>query len=214
MANRNFASGGKLYMMETKPVLVSCRFDVQSGNASGIANLRGPLVKSVFMHTSTTPTSGSPNPASGVIYLQLQDNYNKLISAHAQVIADPLTGSDLTSVTNHTAYQITALGTATLAQWQAKGLPVGLTPTVGQSFIATATGSIGGSATVKVFTNSGIDHIELAGHISARQQSAINGGALFIFQCLSGGTLTAPANGSTLSIDLLLSDSSVLVQGE
>jgi Ice-binding-like len=69
MANRNYASGGKIYSMHVKPVLVDCNFVVDStnGNGLGIRSLKGPLVANVFMHTTATPGRSNgvlnPNPA-------------------------------------------------------------------------------------------------------------------------------------------------------
>lgn len=195
MANRNWLSN-KLYQMEAYPVHLTCKFTVTPSNGAGITALTGAGIRNVFMHTSTTPSAGNPNPANGIIMVQLQDNYSKLLQASGMTQA-PLTGSDLTSTTANTLYQITALGTATTAQWVAKGLPVGVTPAVGAAFIATASGSIGGSATVKAVTTSGISAIELVGVSNA--QNAVNPaapstqGMYLYFQCLApSGTVSAP----------------------
>ena len=183
MANRNFANGGKIYAMEVKPVLVSCNFIVDStnGNGLGIRSLKGPLVKSVYMHTSATPAAGNPNPASGIILVQLQDNYNRYLGGFSGQVS-PVSGTPLTATVNHTAYVIVSLGTATLAQWQAVGLPKGVKPAVGAAFIATASATIGGSAAVEATASAGsaVDHIEVLGDPNqtlALSQSAINGGA-------------------------------------
>lgn len=209
---------------------------------------------------------GNPNPGAGVILVQLQDCYNKYFGGNFQA-GYALTGSDLTSVTVNLVYVITALGTATLAQWQAKGLPAGITPAVGAAFVASATGTIGGSATVKAVGSSGIDAIEVIGDPNKTIQSSaalvmgVSSGAYLLFQCLGpsgsnaapaltmnsytpagtndGGTppiftgtpatLTgtvaapaftgsqaakAPAQNSLLQLEMYLSSSSILVQGE
>jgi hypothetical protein len=220
MANRNWSNGGKLYAMETKPVLVSCNFIVDStnGNGLGIRSLKGPAVDSVYMHTSSTPAPGSPNPASGIIQVQLQDNYNRYLGGFSGQVS-PLSGTPLTSVTAHTAYVIVSLGTTTLAQWQAVGLPLGVTPNVGVAFIATATGAIGGTGSVETSATagSGIDHIEVLGdpnQTSYLSNSAINGGMIIILQCFFEGAITAPANGSVIGLSFYLSDSSIQIQGE
>lgn len=64
MANRNWASGGKIYSMIAGPVLIDCNFVVDSENENGlgISNLKGPVVNAVYMHTSATPANGNPNP--------------------------------------------------------------------------------------------------------------------------------------------------------
>lgn len=224
MANRNFLSN-KLYQLEAYPVLLSCLFTVAAADTGGlgITNLNGAGIKSVFMHTSSTPAGGNPNPASGIIQVQLQDNYSRLLGVMSAVAA-PTTGSALTSVTANVLYVINALGTATLAQFQAKGLPVGVTPTVGQAFIATATGTIGGSASVKVSSVSGISDIELVGIPNTNLQNAnspVNGGGIVMLQCLAPTNsstttpiATAPADGTIIRLDFYLSNSSVTVQGQ
>lgn len=50
-----------------------------------------------------------------------------------------------------------------LGDWQGVGLPKGLTPTVGQSFIATATGAGASTGTVKAIGSSNITSIEVIG---------------------------------------------------
>lgn len=107
------------------------------------------------MYTSTTPTnmnSAYVNPitvAGGNCLVIFKNNFNYYLGAH-QIQVPPATSTSTTSTTAGDPYVITALGTATLAQWQAAGLPQGWTPTVGQVFVATATGTIGGSAHVGI----------------------------------------------------------------
>jgi hypothetical protein len=234
MANRNFASGGKVYSMHVKPVLLDCNFIVDSanGNGLGIRSLKGPMIQNVFMHTSSTPANGNsnpatpnvavlnPNPATGIIVVQFQDNFNRSLSGFNSIVS-PVSGSPLTSTTANTAYTIVSLGTATAAQWQAKGLPKGITPAVGASFIASASGTIGGSAAVEVAaaTGSGVCSIETLGDpnqtIAPSLAAAQGFGAQIILQCRDyAGALVAPADGSVISLAFYLSDSSILVQGE
>lgn len=222
MANRNWASGGKIYSMHVSPVLLDCNFVVDStnGNGLGIRSLKGPAVQAVYMNTSATPAAGNPNPAAGTILVQLQDNYNRSLSG-AHAIVSPVSGTPLTATTASTAYIIVSLGTATAAQWQAKGLPRGVTPAVGVAFVATATGTIGGSAAVEIAAaaGSGIASIETLGdpNLSIAPNPTANQGygAYVILQCRDyAGAIAAPANGSVISLQLYLSNSSVLVQGE
>lgn len=221
MANRNFSSGGKMYSMHTMPVLADCNFtvDVANVNGLGIANLKGPTIQAVYMH-STAATPSAINPAAGTIVVQLQDNYNKYLSGCSN-IRSALSGTPLASTVDGTAYVITALGTASAAQWQAKGLPRGVTPALGVAFVATASGAIGGSAAVQASAaaGSGIASIEVLGDPS--QSIAPNGlanqgyGAYLILQCRDyAGAIANPADGSVISIQMLLSNSSVSVQGE
>jgi len=232
--NRNFSNGGKIYAMETKPVLVSCNFVVDStnGNGLGIRSLKGPLIQNVFMNTSATPGAGNsnpatsnvtvtnPNPAAGSILVQFQDNFNRPLSGF-NAIASPVSGTPLTATTAGTPVIITSLGTATLAQWQAVGLPIGITPAVGVSFVPTSSATIGGSAAVEIAAaaGSGVMSIETLGDGSltcAPNPTANQGfGAQLILQCRNAsGAIAAPANGSVISLSFYLSDSSVNVQGE
>lgn len=221
MANRNFSSGGKLYSMHTMPVLLDCNFVVDQDNTNGlgIASLKGPTIAAVYMNSSAA-TPSSLNPAAGNIVVQIQDNYNRYLSGSA-VIRSALSGTPLTSVTDGVAYVITALGTATAAQWRTRGLPAGLTAAVGQSFIATSTGTIGGSAAVQIAaaTGSGVASIEILGDPSLQAAPVPSGnqgyGAYIILQCRDyAGSIVQPAEGSVISIQMLMSNSSVVVQGE
>lgn len=222
MANRNWASGGKIYSMHVSPVLIDCNFVVDStnGNGLGIRSLKGPAVQAVYMHTSATPASGNPNPASGSILVQLTDPYNRSLSGFNAIVS-PISGTPLTSTTAGVPVVIVSLGTATVAQWQAKGLPRGITPAVGVSFVPTASGLIGGSAAVEIAAalGSGVASIEILGDPNlsiAPNPSANQGyGASFIMQCRDyAGAIVAPADGSVISLSFYLNNSSILVQGE
>lgn len=213
----------KLYQYEAYPILLSCNFVVDStnGNGLGIRSLKGTGIANVFMHTSATAAAGNygvlnPNPTSGTVLVQFQNQFSKYLSGFSGFVS-PVSGTPLTSVTQHNPYVIVSLGTATLAQWQAKGFPVGMTPAVGAAFIATATGTIGGSAAVEAPTASGIDSIEVIGDPNQTLQNSNlyqNGGAQMVLQCLTDGVLTAPADGSVLGLNFYLSNSSVQVNGQ
>lgn len=228
MANRNFASGGKIYSMHVKPVLVDCNFVVDStnGNGLGIRSLKGPLVQAVYMHTSSTPASGNPNPASGTIVVQLQDNYNRIYSGFRSIVS-PVSGSalkiDNSALTAGVAYIITTVGNSTNAQWHALGVPAGVTPAVGVAFIAASVGAGSNTSTSRVMATaaagSGVASIESVGDSNlsiAPAPSANQGfGAQFILQCRDyAGAIVAPVDGSVISLSFYLSDSSVLIQGE
>lgn len=239
MANRNFASGGKLYSHHVKPVLVDCNFVVDDSNGLGITSLKGPLVQNVFMHTATTPAAGNsnpatpnvvvtnPNPAAGTIVVQMQDNYNFLFSSLTGQIRSPNSGSDVkidnSAMTAGVAYVITTLGNATAAKWRAIGVPAGVTAAVGVSFIAASNGGAGNTLTSRVqisaAAGSGIASIEVIGNPNSSigpAPSASQGyGASIILQCRDyAGAIAAPAAGSVISLAFYLSDSSVTTQGE
>lgn len=225
MANRRYTSQF-LYNFEAMPVLLSCNFivDAANGNGLGLRSLKGEGIHAVYMHTSATPLAGNPNPAAGNIVVQFSDVYARALGGGSS-IGSPL-GSSVSSTTIHTPAVITSLGTATLAQWTAKGLPAGAVPALGLSFIATASGSIGGSATVAPPASSAIDHIEFIGDSSLdsaqtvlKQGAPLNpigntNGGYQLLQCLAANTLAQPADGTVISLSFLLSNSSVTVKGQ
>lgn len=226
MANRNFPNGRAIYIPHVKPVLIDCNFIVDStnGNGLGIRSLKGPMVQNVYMHTSASPAPGSPNPASGIIVVQLMDNYNRYLGGFSgQVMA--LGGSTATIVAG-SPYVITALGTTTAAQWLAAGVDAGQLnnpnapglPNLGLAFIAASSETIPGAPSVNPPVASGIDHIEVIGDtnqaIGPDPTKNQGFGAQIILQCQFEGAATAPANGSAIGLAFYLNDSSVLVAGE
>lgn len=228
MANRNFASGGKVYSMHVKPVLVDCHFTVAAADAGGlgITSLKGPMVSAVYMHTSATPAAGNPNPASGTIVVRLQDNYNRILTI-VPSIRSPNSGSDVkidnSAMTAGVAYVITTLGNATAAKWHAIGVPAGVVPAVGVAFIAATNGGSGDALTSRVQTaataGSGVASIEVVGspNTTIAPDPTVNQGygAQFILQCRDyAGALVAPADGSVISIEMYMNDSSIQIQGE
>ena len=222
MANRSWQNAGHFYAPHTMPILVDCNFVVDSanGNGLGIRSLKGPGVANVYMHTSATPAGGNPNPASGEIVVKLQDNYSQYFGGFSGWV-NPV-GASTTSSKANVINIITVLGTATLTQWQAVGLPVGQTPAVGVSFIGSSASLIGGSAqtAIALATGAGIDHIEAVGDSNLMvgptgSQSGLAGiGATLYYRCYLNTTLTAPADGTVISLAFYLSNSSVKVQGE
>lgn len=212
--------------MHVSPVLIDCNFVVDATNTNGITSLKGPTVQAVYMH-STNATPSTLNPASGTIVVQLQDNYNRsLVGVSGQIIS-PTSGSDVkidnTAMTAGVAYIITTLGNATAAKWHAIGVPAGITPAVGISFIALTNGGTGNTLTSRVQTTaaagSSVATIELAGDptlTSSATPSANQGyGAYMILQCRDyAGAIVAPAAGSKISLEMYMSNSSITIQGE
>jgi hypothetical protein len=212
--------------MHVKPVLLDCNFVVDStnGNGLGIRSLKGPAITAVYMHTSATPAAGNPNPAAGTIVIQLDDKYNRSFSGFNAIVS-PVSGSsvkvDNSALTQGQAYIITSLGDATTAQWHTLGVPAGVTPAVGVSFIAASVGAGANSSTSRVMTSaaagSNIASIETVGdpNLSCNPAPSANKGAQFILQCRDyAGALAAPAAGSVISLSFYLSDSSIVIQGE
>jgi hypothetical protein len=170
MANRR--DNQFLWNPHNRATLLDCSFVVNSTDTAGLGitglNASGRIA-SVYMHTSATAAAGNPNPQSGIIVVNLDDNYNRFLS-HSASISAPLSGSSISisgssvlSVGN--IYVITALGTSTQANWEAVGLPASVTAAVGVSFIASVTGGGTGTGTVQApaAAASGVNHIEVIG---------------------------------------------------
>lgn len=221
---RGFGLNGKsLYTNVVKPMYTWLTFTVTPTNGLGVTSVKSNgFANYVFMHTSTTPTASNgitnPNPPNGYAVVGLTNNFNYFLGMRGSVAA-PATNTGTTSTTANTVYTITALGTATLAQWRAVGLPVWLTPAVGQTFIATATQAIGGSATVGTAGVTNIGAISVVGDPNQTIASAnigTYGGAYMVVQfsaLTASGTISAPTfTGSALgnhTHDLLLKNAAV-----
>lgn len=217
-----------MYTGHVMPVLLDCNFivDAANGNGLGIRSLKGPYIQAVYMHTSSSPAAGSPNPASGTIVVRLQDNYSRIYTGgHAFVSpvgANLLVTAAAAALTIGVAYTITILGDATTADWHILGVPAGVTPAVGVSFIAAATGSGTGAVSRVAPTaaaGTGIASIETVGDTNlslAPAPTANQGyGGQIILQCRDyAGAIAAPADGSVISLSFLFSNSSILVGGE
>lgn len=220
----NFPNAGHFYSNNVKPIDINLNFIVDSanGNGLGIRSLKSNgYVNNVFMHTSSTPGSNNgilnPNPAAGLAIIQLKGNFNRYIGGFSGVVA-PVSSPSQTSTTQYSPYIITSLGTATLAQWQAAGVPQGFTPAVGLAFIAAQTASIGGSATVGSPAVSPIVNIQLIGDPNqslANSNSGAYGGAQILVQFADGNplALATPADNSVVGMTIRLDGSSVNVDG-
>lgn len=212
-----------------KPCLLDARFVVAPTNGNGVTLITGagvtsttmsPGIANIFMHSSS-PAATNPNPANGEIIVQLQDSYRSYFGGFSSFIS-PLAGSPGASTTANVINVITALGTATLANWQAVGLPIGITPAVGVAFVATSSASVGGSATVdlRATAGAGIDHIEVVGNNmqanltngSIRNPAVVPASGGYIYMaCFKNTALTAPATGTIINLGLYLGDSSARV---
>lgn len=184
------------------------------------------IILSAATTTSTTGSityqvTGSPNPAAGYIYVQMQDNYNDYRFGGAGFVS-PVSGTPInvtTGVTAGLAYIIVSLGTTTTAQWNKLGVPANITPAVGVSFIAPTTTTATGTGAIEVPATAGsnIDHIEVIGDanlmnsngsfIQVANPAVANNGMQFILACMKGGVLTAPANGTVIGLTFGLNNS-------
>lgn len=232
-------NGFKYFTNVSKPIDINLNFIVDStnGNGLGIRSLKSNgYVENVFMHTSVTPGVGSggflnPNPLAGFAVIQFKNNFNYYLGGFSGFVSPTVsaTTSTTSGLTIGQAYVITVLGTTTLAEWQTIGLTPGLTPTVGQAFIAIATGT-GGAHTGKVGlpSASGILATEVIGDTTLSMNNAsiaTNAGGRLIVQFLAPTITavtsafeapmipTAPANGSAVGFCVRLDGSSVTVDG-
>jgi len=228
---RGFGLNGKsFYTNVVTPQSVWCNFIVDStnGNGFGTRSLKSNgYVEAVFMHTTQTPGRSSggnlnPNPAAGYAQVIFKNNFNYYLGGFSGQIT-PLTSTSTTATTAGNVYVITALGTATLAQWQAAGLPAGLVPTLGQAFVAIATGTIGGSAHVGLPGEQVAPVVSVVGDPNteiSNSNLAVNSGAQVIVQ-FSGPTAagntaliaTAPADGTVVGMNFNFDRSSVTIDG-
>lgn len=202
------------------PVQIDLQFTVARSNAAGLTGLIGQGVRAVSMHTSTTASATNLNPADGYIVVQLSDAYSQLLGCRFQLWS-PNSGSSLlvasAGLTVGQVYVITILGTTTNAAWLALGVPAGVTPAVGVAFVALATSALGtGAVQVQATAGSAIEHIEIVGNPNveiAPANPSVNGGAYVAFACFDDNVVTQPADGTTISLSLLMSNSSLQVNG-
>ena len=217
MANRYFSQF--FYTLHKKPVLIDCSFKVAPADTGGkgVSGLIGPGIAAVYMNTSSTPTTGNPNPAAGNILVQLQDNYAQYLGGFQRITA-PTTGGAVTTPSAGVAYTIGVLGTTTLAQWQASGLPVGIIPKVGAMFIGNGT-LLGGSGSALAVGAGNCESIELCGPPGPTLTSTaplvpgVSSGAYLIFQCMKNGSLATPTTNSVIHLSMYFSNSYIQVQG-
>lgn len=201
MANRNFASGGKIYSMHVMPVLLDCNVAIGASGAPG--TLKGPGIASIT------------RLSAGIYQVQLQDNYNRYYFGAASFVS-PVSGTPVAdgSFSTGTVYVITSLGTT---NWAAAGLPANIAPAVGAVFKAANAGGAG-SGTAETSSHSGIFSTEAIGDtntmLSLFPTTPLLGG-LVTFQTLNAsGAATDPASGSVMALTFYLSNSSIQVQGE
>lgn len=168
----------------------------------------------------------NPNPAAGYIVVQFQDNYQRSLSGFNAIVS-PVSGSSLlvasATLTVGLPYIITTLGTTTAAQWIQLGVPAGTPAAIGLSFVAAATSATGtGAVMVPAAAGSAICSMETVGDPNqtiAPNPAANQGfGAQMIIRCMKPNTATiqigTPVNNTVISLNFLLSDSTVSVQGE
>lgn len=230
---------GHLYAPHVTPVILDFNFMVSASDTAGLGIINGSLkgqgVQNVFMHTTATAGKGpngflNPNPAVGYAVIQLADNFSRLYCANvtgAYALSGTSLAVDATALTVGAPYTITAVGTSTAADWLALGLPPGVVPAVGASFIAKVTGSGSGSGTVQAPLGTGVvTDFSIVGNPSADLSpipvgGSPNVGGWLILQFLAPTSSsvttqipTAPPSGCMVEVELYLSQSSVFIAGE
>lgn len=200
MANRSYTQF--FYTLHKMPILLDC--NVVIGAAGAVGTTKGPGITAVT------------HLATGIYKVQFQDNYYRYYSGTWGFVA-PVTGADVAggAFVVGTPYVITALGNTTQAQWEAAGVPAGVTAAVGVSFVALTVGA--GTGTVKAVGSSGIFALEVIGNTNLQlgPQPAGSQGGYVIVKCMdAAGAAADPASGSVMGLTFYLSNSSVLIQGE
>lgn len=229
---RGAKNGGFYGSNISQPIKIDCNFivDHANGNGLGIRSLKSNgWIRNVFMNTSVTPgvnnNATNPNPIAGFALIQFKQNFNLYIGGSSGFVSPP-TGSTTSTTAGH-AYIIHTLGTTTLAQWNTAGLPAGLVPAVNQSFIAIATGALGGTGSVFVPSISGITSVEIVGDPNqsiSNSSIAANGGAYVLVQFLAPTNTTtttliptAPTDNSVVALSFYFDQSSadvLMVNGD
>lgn len=159
---------------------------------------------------------GNPNPAAGIIVVNLQDNYNRYLGGYSG-FSGPVSGSPIliassSVMTIGEVYVIVSLGTTTQAQWVAAGLSPNVQAAVGVSFVAAITGGGSGTGAVQTFVSAGIDHIETVGDPNLMNSIGVNvlgqgQGMQLILACYKNTVLTAPTNNTVIGLNFYLNDS-------
>jgi len=217
---RGFGLNGKSYYTNVAgPRDVNLQFTVTPTNGLGVTSVKSNgYVRNVFMHTSTTPTANdgytNPNPLAGYAIVQFKNNFNYYLNGIAQFQAPNTTSTsiDNSALTVGQVYVITTLGNASAAVWTAIGVPDGITPAVGVSFVALTVGAGSNTLTSRVMlpSTSGIYGVEVIGTPSTMlgtSNIASNGGAWLSLQFLVP-TFTGSALG-THTHNLLLKNAAV-----
>ncbi len=224
---------GHLYSPHVRPVLVDCNFvvDKANGNGLGIRSLKGQGIKAVYMTSSATPAAGNPfvnGVSEGSILVQFTDNFNRAYPGMFSLVS-PVSGSALkidngATLTVGLSYTIVIVGDATAAQWKTLGVPPGITPAIGVTFTAKATGAGSGNTSssrveLPLSTGSGVDHVETVGDPNTTigpipVGGSPNVGGYIMLQSFLDNAVTQPADGTVIGLTFYMNQSNVLVAGE
>lgn len=188
---------------------IQAKFTVDPTNASGVSGATfSPQISSIWMHTSTTPVAGSPNPVAGFMQINFAEGFlgfNAIMSA----IQSPNSGTPILVTAGFTqgqAYTITVLGTTTASNWHSIGVPANVIPAVGVSFLAAAVTAGIGTGAVQVPTVSNLIDMEIVGN-----PVLTAAGGYVILQLLSATSTSnptpvvkAPTTGTIFNLSLSL----------
>ncbi len=209
-----------------------------SGVGSAPTGVSGTLVQQSILANATAAQIGAalvltinnlPSGISGVFSFTSAGTTTVTVTSTQTNPYGPLPGApqDGTVATGFT-FAATKYKT-NLQNWQEVGLPKGVTPAVGASFIATATGSsVGGGSTGTVLAVgvSGTLGVELIGDPNQSLSPVPMGGSpnvggwiLVQFLAPTSSSVTTqiaakPADGTVVSLSFYLESSSVLIAGE
>lgn len=208
MANRNYPQS-RLYTNHFMPVSIDAKIAIGATGAPSIASGDGYGIASIT------------RMAAGQYRIQLQDNFAKLLQFKA-TLQSPASGTPVAggAFSVGVVYKIISLGTTTQAQWEAAGVPSGITAAAGVVFKAATVGA--GTGSVQTLVSSGINSVELLGSSSNMLNSAPLGqtipnlGGYVDFQCMgpTGAALTAPiatdpVSGSAIFIEIVANNSQI-----
>lgn len=206
-----------------------------SGVGSAPKGVSGILVQQSILSGATAAQIGAalvltienlPSGVSGVNSFTASGSTTVTVTSTANL---PLAGVPMDGVIP-TAFTFALVNFQTnLADWQAVGVPKGVVPAIGVSFIATATGfSTGGGSTGTVIASgvSGISSVEVIGDpsmslspIPMSGSAHVGGWILVQFTGATSSSVTtpiatAPANNSVCGLSFYVEASSVTIAGE
>ena len=155
--------------------------------------------------------------------IKLKQNFNFFLGMTGGFVS-PVTSTGIkidngATLTIGTPYIISTLGNGSTTLWQTVGVPKGVTPAAGLSFIAIATGGGSGnskSSRVHAVGTSAIFAIEVVGNTGLSVNSDVRqyAGEYIIFQALNASSApTAATAGSVFGGQLRFDDSSVTIDG-
>jgi hypothetical protein len=177
------------------PVFLEGNFSV--GATGSVRNVKGSGIKAITKE------------ATGLYRIDLDDTYYRYMTGGAGLVS-PYSGSNVAigSLSTGTLYMITVVGTS---DWAAVGLPTNATAAVGQTFVATGTGS--GSGYAQAVAPSTVNAIEVA---SNPQATVTDGKAPYLHILVMDKTdaLVSPPENSTVGFWMILRNSSIAGKGE